>query len=168
MSDLVVLAACALGIAVSLGAAWLGCYEFFPRLEAVAARRYGIRFSDSDSHVGAVFTREAEARARSLLLSKLTPAQRRSWHLRRRFDVRAQSGTVYTISSYRPYNIKTHDAIFCLQVHGATPALDKLLAQKLLVECDERLFLARANVRTQSRARRETIEAARAHYALGE
>ena len=168
MSDLVVLAACALGIAVSLGAAWLGCYEFFPRVEAAAARRFGIRFSDSDSHVGAVFPREAEARARSLLLSKLTPGQRRSWLVRRRFDVRAKSGTVYTIWSYRPYNIKTHDAIFCLQVHGATPKYDKVLAQKLLLECDETLFLARANVRTQSRARREAIEAARARYALSE
>jgi len=96
------------------------------------------------------FTRAAEDRARTLFLSKLTPAQRRSWLARRRFSVTAPSGARYTIAPYDPYNIRASDALFCLQVGGNTPDYDKLLAQKLLIECDETLFLAKANVRSYS------------------
>jgi hypothetical protein len=96
------------------------------------------------------FSRAAEDRARSLFLAKLTPAQRRSWLARRRFSVVAPSGARYTIAPYDPYNIRASDALFCLQVGGNTPDYDKLLAQKLLIECDEALFLAKANVRSYS------------------
>lgn len=96
------------------------------------------------------FSRAAEDRARSLFLSKLTPSQRRSWLTRRRFSVVAPSGARYTIAPYDPYNIRASDALFCLQVAGNTPDYDKLLAQKLLIECDEALFLAKANVRSYS------------------
>lgn len=84
-------------------------------------------------------------RARELMFAKLDAAQRRSWQRLRRFDVVAPSGTRYTLSSYRPFNIRTSDAAYCLRVYGNIPAYDKLLAQKLLIEADEQYFLACAN-----------------------
>jgi hypothetical protein len=112
--------------------------------------------------------RAAEARARALFLSKLSGSQRRSWAFRRRFTVTARSGTRFTVAPYDPYNIRTHDALFCLQVGGDTPAYDKLLAQKLLIECDEQFFLAKANVRSYSRRWEKRKEAAwLACYAQG-
>lgn len=38
--------------------------------------------------------------------------------------------------------------LYCLRVDGRLPAYDKLLAQRLLVECDETAFLAVANKRS--------------------
>jgi hypothetical protein len=107
------------------------------------------------------FGAEAEARARELFLSKLTARQRRTWLARRRFTVEGASGVRYTIVPYDSYNIRAPDALFCLEVHGATPVYDKLLAQKLLIECDEPLFLATANVRSYSNEWAPRREAAR-------
>jgi hypothetical protein len=135
-------------VAVMLGA-WFVIHLAVPRLERALSRQRR------------VFTVEAESRARTLFLSKLSPAQRRSWHARRRFTVRAASGRRYTVSHYDPYNIRTADALFCLQVGGYTPVYDKLLAQKLLLECDEPLFLAKANIRTYSPAWEPLRQAAR-------
>jgi hypothetical protein len=107
---------------------------------------------------------EARRRARALFLAKLDRKQRWSWHLRRRFDVRGSAGRRYTIASYRPFNISTSDAVFCVQVNGRIPVYDKLLAQKLLIEADETLFLAHANMRTHSRAWETLAAAARSRY----
>jgi hypothetical protein len=107
---------------------------------------------------------ESKRRARDLFLAKLDAKQRRAWHLRRRLDVTAASGRRYTISPYRPFNIRTRDAVFCVAVDGAIPVYDKMLAQKLLIESDEQLFLARANIRTFSRAWDPLVAAARARY----
>lgn len=107
---------------------------------------------------------EANRRARDLLLSKLDAKQRRDWFLRGRFDVVGASGRRYTLARYRPFNVRTTDAVFCVQVHGNVPAYDKLLAQKLLIESDEQRFLAHANVRTFSRAWEPRLAAARARY----
>jgi hypothetical protein len=108
----------------------------------------------------------SKRRARQLFLSNLDDKQRRSWHLRRRFEVRAAGGRRYSISRYRPFNIRSGDALFCVQVSGELPVYDKLLAQKLLVEADEQLFLARSNVRTFSRRWEPLMAAARARYPL--
>lgn len=105
--------------------------------------------------------RAARRRARALFLSQLTPAQRNSWFWRRRFNAVAPSGRVYTIGAYRPFNICTHGAAFCVQVEGDVPLYDKMLAQKLLVESDEQRFLASANMRTSSRAWHDRVAAAR-------
>jgi hypothetical protein len=139
MSDLAVLGGSAAGLAGAMLAAWYVCNVVLPRLEAAFSGR-------------PAFSRDAERRARDLFFSKLDARQRSSWRLRRRFDARAKSGRLYTISRYNPFNIRTDDAVFCLRVAGATPAYDKLLAQKLLIEADEELFLAKANVRTFSLA----------------
>jgi hypothetical protein len=98
------------------------------------------------------FTKAARARARALFLSKLDRVQRRDWFLRKKFIVIAPSGRRYTIGTYSAFNIAAAwDAAFCLAVEGESPDYDKLLAQKLLIECDESRFLATANVRTFSR-----------------
>jgi hypothetical protein len=109
-------------------------------------------------------SREARRRARKLFLAKLDRRQRWSWLVRRRFDVRGSAGRRYTIAAYRPFNISTSDAVFCVQVNGRIPVYDKLLAQKLLIEADETLFLAHANMRTHSRAWETLAAAARSRH----
>jgi len=111
---------------------------------------------------------DARRRARRLFLRKLDRRQRVSWFLRHRFDVRGSAGNRYTIAAYRPFNISTADAVFCVQVNGRIPVYDKLLAQKLLLEADESLFLAHANMRTHSRAWETLAATARSqHLMLG-
>ena len=111
---------------------------------------------------------DARRRARRLFLRKLDRRQRVSWFLRHRFDVRGSAGRRYTIAAYRPFNISTADAVFCVQVNGRIPVYDKLLAQKLLLEADESLFLAHANMRTHSRAWETLAATARSqHLMLG-
>lgn len=130
---------CLVAIVAAMYGAWLAVHVLLPWIGRRAAGRDN------------AFERAADERARTLFLSKLCAAQRRSWLARRRVTVRARSGTRYTIAPYDPYNIRSNDALFCLQVGGNTPDYDKLLAQKLLIECDEQLFLAKANVRSYSR-----------------
>jgi hypothetical protein len=121
-----------------------------PRVEAWCARRNNRLFMLLAPSDAAAFTPDAVERARDLFLAHLDPRQRRSWQHRRRFDVTAASGRRYTIGAYRPFNVSARDATFCVQVHGTVPSYDKLLAQKLLIEADEQLFLARANIRSVS------------------
>ncbi len=90
---------------------------------------------------------EAKERARRLFFSKLDAAQRRSWTFRRRFDVVASSGRRYTIKPYGTFNIRSGPELFCVRVDGHMPSYDKLLAQRLLLEADEHLFLSIANRR---------------------
>jgi hypothetical protein len=146
--DLLTFLGCFAGSAVLLGGAWFLINVAVPQLERRFSGRSG-------------FAAGAEARARELFLSKLDAGQRRSWLLRRRFTVDAASGTRYTVVPYDSYNIRSSDALFCLQVAGHTPVYDKLLAQKLLLECDESLFLATANIRTYSNQWQPRREAAR-------
>jgi hypothetical protein len=94
----------------------------------------------------------AVVRARELFLAQLDDRQRRSWFLRRSFEVRAASGRRYTIFPHQPFNVRARGAAFCLDVIDEIPDYDKLLAQKLLIETDEAHFLACANIRTLSRA----------------
>ena len=123
----------------------------FPRIEGWCARHPNRGIAAFATSEDATLPWAAKRRARALFWSKLDGKQRRAWFLRRRFDVIAASGRRYTISRYRPFNVSAADAVFCLQVSGGVPVYDKLLAQKLLLEADERHFLAHANVRTFSR-----------------
>jgi|GEM_PF-2361057 hypothetical protein len=92
----------------------------------------------------------SKRRARLLFWSKLDWKQRLSWLLLRRFVVVARSGRRYTICSYQPFNVRSAEAEFCLQVGARIPAYDKLLAQKLLLEADEERFVALSNVRPRT------------------
>lgn len=86
-------------------------------------------------------------RAKELFLSKLTSAERRSWDRDHRLVVLGSSGRRYTLTRYESFNIRTGEDEYCLRVLGRTPAYDKLLAQRLLIESDEPTFLAIANRR---------------------
>jgi len=90
---------------------------------------------------------EAKERARKLFFSRLDASQRRSWLFRRRFEVTGSTGRRYTIKPYGTFNIRSGVELFCLRVEGHMPSYDKLLAQRLLLEADEHLFLAIANRR---------------------
>ena len=133
-----------------------------PRVEGWCARRNNRVLAALAMAEDAHLPWEAKQRARKLFLSKLDEGQRRAWHLRRRFAAVAPSGRRYVIGSYRPFNIHTPGAAFCVQVHGNIPVYDKLLAQKLLIETDEQLFFARANVRSFSNTWEPLMAAARA------
>jgi hypothetical protein len=90
---------------------------------------------------------QAKKRARRLFVSKLDSTQRRSWTFRRRVEVVASSGRRYTMKPYGTFNIWTDTELFCVHVDGNVPNYDKLLAQRLLLEADEQLFIAVANRR---------------------
>jgi hypothetical protein len=132
-----------------------------PRLEGWCARRNSRLFALLSLAEDAALPWDAKQRARRLFSNALDGKQRRAWSLRRQFTVRAASGRAYTFSRYRPFNIRSGEALFCLQVHGSIPVYDKLLAQKLLVEADEQRFLSQANVRTFSPAIMAEVTAAR-------
>ena len=162
----VVIGACLVSIALTLASAWYAYHVICPRAEAAVLRRFRPRLANDFRGEDGVPSEAAENRARELLYSKLDPQQRRSWTLRRSFVVRAASGRKYVVSTYRPFNIRTSDAVFCLAVSGPAPGCDKVLAQKLLIEANETLFLATANVRTFSARWERTIAAARAQHAI--
>lgn len=162
------IAAVSVGAALSLVAIVVVFAAFcVPRFEGWCARHPNRIIAALASSEDAALPWEAKQRARRLFLEHLDEGQRRAWLLRRRCPVRASGGRRYTLSPYRPFNIRSGDASFCVQVHGRIPVYDKLLAQKLLLEADEELFLARANVRTLSPAWVPRIAAARARYPAG-
>ena len=86
-------------------------------------------------------------RAKKLFLSKLSDAERRSWIGDRRLAIVGSRGGRYTLTPYESFNIRSGRDAYCLRVLGRVPAYDKLLAQRLLIECDELTFLAIANKR---------------------
>lgn len=86
-------------------------------------------------------------RAERLFLSKLNDAERKCWARTRKLTIVGSSGGEYTLTPYEAFNIRAGGDAYCLRVLGRMPAYDKLLAQRLLVESDERRFLAVANRR---------------------
>jgi hypothetical protein len=132
-----------------------------PRVEAWCARQDSRFFSALAMSEDAALPEAAKSSARALFLAKLDEQQRRSWRVFRRFDVVAASGRRYSISRYRPFNVRSGDAVFCLQIDGGIPVYDKLLAQKLLLEADEQYFLACANIRTFTRSWDAVVASAR-------
>jgi hypothetical protein len=95
-----------------------------------------------------LLSRKAKRSAQELFLGTLDDKQRESWRRNRRFDVIGASGQSYTISPYQAFNIACCGELFCVRVDGEIPVFDKLLAQRLLIEADERLFLMLANTRS--------------------
>lgn len=95
-----------------------------------------------------VWRRREEARARSyrLLLENLSPRQRESFQLRRRFYVRAnRRWRRYLIREGSQQNVwRTILGVpvigYCTTYNDDKPMYDLLLAQKLLIEKDERAF----------------------------
>ena len=96
---------------------------------------------------------EAERRAMDLLLEHLTSEQRRDFEASNSFVVEGgRTGTKYRLRNHRVSNVDVLDgdrAAYRLCAHiGQEFALgDHLLAQKIVLECDEDAFLSIANRR---------------------
>ena len=98
---------------------------------------------------------DARARARELLREHLNEAQREQYERAGSFMVVAQSGRRYRIRTATTSNVRdeTEGADYCMQFRSdpqclSIPLEDLMLAQKLLLECDEPQFLRIANKRS--------------------
>lgn len=92
--------------------------------------------------------RVAHKQARSLLASCLTNQQRAEFEDHEYFDViGGASGRTYRIHSCRTANVHALDRhgrplrAYCAVLRRGVPVEDQMLAQKLLLETDERRFL---------------------------
>jgi hypothetical protein len=81
------------------------------------------------SWAGLVGRRQARLRAEALLSAWLSPAQRKQYRARRWFEV----------------TTTPHGSGYCIEATSPVPVADEMLANKLLLETDERRFLATAH-----------------------
>lgn len=94
---------------------------------------------------------EASERATALLREHLDESQRSSYDLFKEFLVKCQSGKVYRIKKGISGNVNllNDDGVpiiqFCIHPDVSVPAEDNMLAQKLLLETDEKGFCRIAN-----------------------
>jgi len=91
--------------------------------------------------------------AEELLLETMTPEQREMYEKTKRFHVISSEGKRFEVDcrGQRYHNVYELDAIgkpvveHCIYQQGNTPLGDNYLAQKLLLECDEKRFRQIAN-----------------------
>lgn len=99
--------------------------------------------------------KRADARARELLLSHLSPSQRRDLEARGGFWVTSQFGNRYWVT--RRTAVRFDDRGSALQrycIHAVDPLVpddDNALSRMLLLKCDEERFLSTANPGTPSK-----------------
>ncbi len=92
--------------------------------------------------------REARLRAEALLLACLSPEQRAQYLSRRsrgRFEVTTAAGQRYRVCPGGVVRLDPRGAAYCIEAASPVPVADELLATKLLLETDERRFLATAH-----------------------
>ena len=89
--------------------------------------------------------RRASRRAEALLWAWLSPAQRRQYRARRWFEVTTASGRRYRILRGGVVRVQPRGSGFCIEATAPVPVADEMLANKLLLETDERSFLATAH-----------------------
>jgi hypothetical protein len=89
--------------------------------------------------------RKAKLRAEALLWVWLSPAQRKQYRARRWFEVTTTSGRRYRILRGGVVRIDPHGSGYCIEATSPVPVADEMLANKLLLETDERRFLATAH-----------------------
>jgi hypothetical protein len=89
--------------------------------------------------------RQAGLRAEALLWAWLSPAQRRQYRARRWFEVTTASGRRYRILRGGVVRVDPRGAGYCIEATSPVPVADEMLANKLLLETDERRFLATAH-----------------------
>ena len=89
--------------------------------------------------------RRASRRAEALLWAWLSPAQRRQYRARRWFEVTTASGRRYRILRGGVVRVQPRGSGFCIEATAPVPVADEMLANKLLLETDERRFLATAH-----------------------
>ena len=89
--------------------------------------------------------RQASLRAEALLWAWLSPAQRKQYRARRWFEVMTTSGRRYRILRGGVVRIDPRGSGYCIEATSPVPVADEMLANKLLLETDERRFLATAH-----------------------
>jgi hypothetical protein len=89
--------------------------------------------------------RQARRRAEALLWAWLSPAQRRQYRARRWFEVTTTSGRRYRILRGGVVRVRPRGSGYCIEATSPVPVTDEMLANKLLLETDERRFLATAH-----------------------
>ena len=88
--------------------------------------------------------RQAELRAEALLLSWLSPSQRAQYLERGWFEVKTVTGR-YRIGPGTIVRLEPRGSAYCTEATSPVPVADEMLANKLLLETDERRFLATAH-----------------------
>ena len=94
---------------------------------------------------GLVRRRQVRLRAEALLWAWLSPAQRRQYRARRWFEVTTASGRRYRILRGGVVRVDPRGSGYCIEATTPVPVADEMLANKLLLETDERRFLATAH-----------------------
>jgi hypothetical protein len=89
--------------------------------------------------------RQARLQAEALLWAWLSPAQRKQYRARRWFEVTTASGRRYRILRGGVVRLDPRGSGFCIEATSPVPVADEMLANKLLLETDERRFLATAH-----------------------
>jgi hypothetical protein len=89
--------------------------------------------------------RQARLRAEALLWAWLSPAQRRQYRARRWFEVTTASGRRYSVLRGGVVRLDPRGSAYCIEATSPVRLADEMLANKLLLETDERRFLATAH-----------------------
>jgi hypothetical protein len=89
--------------------------------------------------------RRARLRAEALLLAWLSPDQRSQYRARGWFEVTTASGRRYRVLRGGVVRLHPRGSGYCIEATSPVPIADEMLANKLLLETDERQFLATAH-----------------------
>jgi hypothetical protein len=89
--------------------------------------------------------RQARLRAEALLWAWLSPTQRKQYRTRRWFEVTTASGRRYLVLRGGVVRVHPRGSGYCIEATSPVPVADEMLANKLLLESDERRFLATAH-----------------------
>jgi hypothetical protein len=89
--------------------------------------------------------RQAQRRAEALLLGWLSPDQRVQYQTRGWFEVRTARGYRYRVLRGGVIRLDPRGSAYCIEATSPVPVADEMLANKLLLETDERRFLATAH-----------------------
>ena len=89
--------------------------------------------------------RLARQRAEALLVAWLSPEQRAQYRARGRFEVTTAAGRHYRVCRGGVVRLNPRGSAYCIEATAPVPLADEMLATKLLLETDERRFLATAH-----------------------
>jgi hypothetical protein len=89
--------------------------------------------------------RQARLRAEALLWAWLSPGQRGQYRARGWFEVTTAAGHRYRVGPGGVVRLEPGGSAYCIEATSPVPVADELLAFKLLLETDERRFLATAH-----------------------
>lgn len=103
------------------------------------------RMTKEDKVKEAIEFEKASNRAKELLLSCLDSKQKRDFLNNDYFTVKAKSGRKYRITRSLLFNVKCGGNSYCAGPKQSLPIYDRMLAQKCLLETDEKEFLRIAN-----------------------